>query len=102
MTGRFTVSQFERWEAALGKTSPGAASADEIAAATLVTGCVLQAMGDGIIIRLTDENARTTTFNLNAAMALRLADSIPAAARMAHWLDEKGVVIARPDPVRKG
>lgn len=98
MVGRFTVTQFNRWDAALGQTSPGAASAEQIAEATLVTGCVLQAMRDGIILRLTDESGKTQTFNLNAAMALRLADAIPAAARMATWLGEDGVVIALPDP----
>jgi hypothetical protein len=98
MTGKFTEAQFHRWDAALSKTSPGAASAEQIANATLVTGCVLQAMGDGVILRLTNETGQTQTFNLNAAMALRLAASIPAAARMALWLDERGVVIARPDP----
>ena len=96
MAGNFTVSQFQRWDAALGETSPGAASAEEIANATIVTGCVLQAMRDGIIIRLTDEMGETHNFNLNAAMALRLADSIPAAARMIGWLGEDGVVMARP------
>ena len=94
MAGRFTKAQFERWDAMIGVTSPGAASADEIAGATLVTGCVLQAMSDCIIMRLTDETGLVRTFNLNPAVALRLADSIPAAARMAEWLDDKGVVMA--------
>lgn len=97
MTGNFTESQFRRWDAALSQTSPGAATPEEIAAGTLVTGCVLQAMRDGIVLRLTDENGETRTFNLNAAMALRLADSIPAAAQMIGWLGKDGAVIALPD-----
>lgn len=98
MVGRFTISQFRRWDAALGATSPGAASREDIARATFATGIVLQGMSDGIILRLTDEFAATHTFNINPAMALRLADAIPAAARMMGWLGADGVVIARPDP----
>lgn len=98
MATGFTASQFHRWDAAIARTSPGAATVEEIASATLVTGCVLQGMGDGIIIRLTDEVGQTRTFRLNAAMALRLADSIPAAARMQGWLGDDGAVIALPDP----
>jgi hypothetical protein len=97
MPGNFTVAQFHRWDAALAKTSPGRATKAEIAEATLVTGCVLQAMSDGIILRVTDEEGRTQTFNLNPAMALRLADAIPAAAKMAGWMDTDGTVIALPD-----
>lgn len=97
MTGNFTASQFRRWDAALGATSPGAATREEIAQARLATGCVLQGMSDGIILRLTDDAGTTHTFNLNPAMALRLADTIPAAARMMRWLGEDGIVMARPD-----
>lgn len=98
MPGNFTVSQFRRWDAALAKTSPRAASAEEIAVARLAAGCALQAMSDGVILRLTDDAGAVLTFNLNAAMAMRLADAIPAAARMIGWLGEDGIVIARPDP----
>lgn len=97
MVGRFTVSQFRRWEAALGRTSPGPATSEEIAQAFVSTGCVLQAMSDGIILRLTDERGQTLSFNLNPAMALRLARAIPEAARMAGWLGEDGIVNALPD-----
>ncbi|MDO8982744.1 hypothetical protein [Cypionkella sp.] len=44
MPGSFTKSQFKRWDAALGKTSPGAATAEELATATLVTGAAVQGM----------------------------------------------------------
>lgn len=97
MPANFTVSQFLRWEKAIAKTSPGAASDEEIAQSTLVTGCVLQGMSDGIVMRLVDENGAVQTFRLNAAMALRLADAIPAAARMQGWLGDDGIVNALPD-----
>jgi hypothetical protein len=98
MPGNFTLSQFHRWDAAIAETSPGAASTEQIAAAAMVTGAAVQGMSDGIILRLTDEAGQTRTFSLNAAMALRIADTIPAAARMMRWLDADGAVIARPDP----
>lgn len=97
MPGNFTKSQFERWDAAIAKTSPGAASKDEVALATIVTGCVLQGMSDGVLMRFSDENGDILTFRLNAAIALRLADAIPAAAIMQGWLGRDGIVNALPD-----
>lgn len=97
MPGNFTVSQFRRWDSALSQTTPGAADKEEIASATLTTGLAVQGMNDGIILRLTDEAGETRTFAMNAAMALRLADTIPAAGRMMLWLDSDGIVSALPD-----
>ena len=98
MPGSFTKSQFKRWDAALGKTSPGAATTEELATATLVTGAAVQGMSDGIVLRFTDETGRTHNFHLNAAMAMRVRDTIPAVAQMAGWLAEDGVVEALNDP----
>lgn len=100
MPGTFTVSQFNRWDAAIPKTSPGDASKEDIARATLVTGIVLQGIGDGVVLRLTDENGTTHTFNLNAAMAMRLADVIPLAGLMKDWLRNDGTINALPDRKR--
>ncbi len=100
MPGTFTLSQYNRWNAAIPKTSPGEATKEDIARATLVTGIVLQGMGDGIVLRLTDENGDTRTFNLNVAMAMRLADVIPLAGIMKDWLRSDGTINALPDPRR--
>lgn len=97
MPGTFTVSQFKRWDAAISKTSPGDATKEDIARATLVTGIVLQGIGDGVVLRLTDEDGETHTFNLNAAMAMRLADVIPVAGLMKDWLRRDGTINALPD-----
>jgi hypothetical protein len=100
MPGTFTVSQFKRWDAAIPRTSPGEATKEDIARATLVTGIVLQGIGDGVVLRLTDETGETRTFNLNAAMAMRLADVIPLAGLMKDWLRPDGTINALPDSKR--
>ncbi|MBB4207254.1 hypothetical protein [Roseinatronobacter bogoriensis] len=97
MPGTFTTAQFRRWQDTLATTSPSAATKAEISDAPLATGLAVQGMSDGIVLRLTDADGATHTFNLNAAMALRLVDCIPAAGRMKGWLDAQGIVIALPD-----
>lgn len=96
MPGTFTETQFRRWNAAIAKTRPGAATDEEIANAKLVTGLALQGVGDGIVLRLSDDSGTTQTFRINAAIALRIVDTVQAAGLVKGWLNPDGTVSSLP------
>lgn len=100
MPGNFTVSQFRQWERALEFTTPGAATEAEITEARIASGLTLQGLSDGILLRISDETGIVTTLRMNAAMAIRLADAIPGAAKMYGWMGEDGVIDALRDRKR--
>jgi len=102
MPGSFTVSQFQQWDSAIGPTTPKKASATELSEARIISGVALHTASDGIMLRMSDETGAIIDIRLNAAVALRLADSIPGAAMMAGWLDPDGTVNALPDRPTRG
>lgn len=97
MPGNFTVSNFNKWLEDLGPTQPQKATLSELAEARVVSGLALHTANDGIMLRMTDETGNLIDVRMNAAMALRLADSIPGAGQMAGWLGKDGIVNALPD-----
>jgi hypothetical protein len=102
MVGKFTVSQYKSWQAALGPTTPKRANAEEAANARVVSGIGVHMMSDGILLRLSDDTGHAWDFHLNAAQAIALADTIPAAGIDIGWLGRDGAIIAAHDrPGRK-